>query len=448
MDDHCAIDEQVCLPDNDLPRIVVIGGGFAGLALVKALRSLEVQVVLIDRNNFHQFQPLFYQVATSSLEPDSIVFPFRKQLNGYKNTIFRYADVQEIQASKNQVITDKGIIQYDYLVMATGTKTNFFGLGEIEAFGLGMKSIQDSLNIRHMMIQNLEQAAITCDDGERDKLTNFVIVGGGPAGVEMAGALAEFRRYVLPKDYPEYDADIMDIYLLEAADQLLGAMSDKASKESLRYLTRMGVTVMLNEAVEHYDGSAVLTNKRTQLYARNLIWTAGVKGALPRGIRNDSLVRGNRLQVNETLNVHGYSNVFAIGDIASMTTEGSPMGHPQVAQVALQQGKYLGKVIKHVISGRAYKKPFRYKDRGSLATIGKRRAVADLGKFRFAGYLAWVLWSVVHLFSISGFRNRLMVGVNWTWSYLTFDKGNRLIIRHFEHKALKLKTMKEVKSDE
>ena len=448
MDDHCAIDEQVCLPNNDLPRIVVIGGGFAGLALVKALRSLEVQVVLIDRNNFHQFQPLFYQVATSSLEPDSIVFPFRKQLNGYKNAIFRYADVQEIQASKNQVITDKGIIQYDYLVMATGTKTNFFGLGEIEAFGLGMKSIQDSLNIRHMMIQNLEQAAITCDDVERDKLTNFVIVGGGPAGVEMAGALAEFRRYVLPKDYPEYDADIMDIYLLEAADQLLGAMSDKASKESLRYLTRMGVIVMLNEAVEHYNGSVVLTNKGTQLYARNLIWTAGVKGALPRGIRSDSLVRGNRLLVNENLNVRGYSNVFAIGDIASMTTEDSPTGHPQVAQVALQQGKYLGKVIKHMIVGRAYQKSFRYRDRGSLATIGKRRAVADLGKFRFAGYMAWVLWSVVHLFSISGFRNRLMVGVNWAWNYLTFDKGNRLIIRHFEHKAVKSKAIKEVKSNE
>ncbi len=448
MDDHCVMDEQVCLPDNELPRVVVVGGGFAGLALVKALKSLEVQVVLIDRNNFHQFQPLFYQVATSSLEPDSIVFPFRKQLIGHRNVIFRYAEVQEIQASKSRLITDKGIINYDYLVMATGTKTNFFGLMEIEAFGLGMKSIQDSLNIRHMMIQNLEQAAITCDDMERDTLTNFVIVGGGPAGVEMAGALAEFRKYILPKDYPEYNADIMDIYLLEAADKLLGAMSEKASKESFRYLTRMGVKVMFNEAVEHYDGSVVSTGAGTTLQARNLIWTAGVEGALPKGVRKDSLVRGNRLRVNETLNVHGYSNVFAIGDIASMATEDSPRGHPQVAQVALQQGKYLGKVIKHVISGKTYEKPFRYKDKGSLATIGKRRAVADLGKFRFAGYLAWVLWSVVHLFSISGFRNRLMVGVNWAWSYMTFDKGNRLIIRQFEHKAVKTRATKEVTDDE
>ena len=390
MDDHCAIKEQVCLPYNEMPRVVIVGGGFAGMALMKKLKSLEVQVVLIDRNNFHQFQPLFYQVATSSLEPDSIVFPFRKQLIGHKGVIFRYAEVQEVQASKSRVITDKGIIDYDYLVMATGTKTNFFGLKEIEAFGLGMKSIQDSLNIRHMMIQNLEQAAITCDDMERDTLTNFVIVGGGPAGVEMAGALAEFKKYILPKDYPEYTADIMDIYLLEAADKLLGAMSEKASKESLRYLTRMGVKVMFNEAVEHYDGSVVSTNAGTKLQARNLIWTAGVEGAIPRGIHKESLVRGNRLRVNETLNVHGYANVFAIGDIASMANEDFPRGHPQVAQVALQQGKYLGKVMKHVISGRNYQKPFRYKDKGSLATIGKRRAVADLGKFRFGGYLAWI----------------------------------------------------------
>ncbi|OEK03049.1 NADH dehydrogenase [Roseivirga sp. 4D4] len=448
MDDHCAIDEQVCLPDNELPRVVVIGGGFAGLALVKSLKALEVQVVLIDRNNFHQFQPLLYQVATSSLEPDSIVFPFRKQLIDYKNVIFRYAEVLEIQASKSRVITNKGIIDYDYLVIATGTRTNFYGLGEIEAYGLGMKSIQDSLNIRHMMIQNLEQAAITCDDMERDTLTNFVIVGGGPAGVEMAGALAEFKKYILPKDYPEYNADIMDIYLLEAADKLLGAMSEKASSESFRYLTRMGVKVLFNEAVEHYDGSIVSTSAGTELRARNLIWTAGVEGALPRGIRKDSFVHGNRLRVNETLNVHGYANVFAIGDIASMATEDSPRGHPQVAQVALQQGKYLGKVMKHVISGRNYQKPFRYKDKGSLATIGKRRAVADLGKFRFAGYLAWILWSVVHLFSISGFRNKLMVGLNWAWNYMTFDKGNRLIISHFEHKAVKAEVIKEKMADE
>lgn len=448
MDDHCAIDEQVCLPDNELPRVVVIGGGFAGLALVKSLKALEVQVVLIDRNNFHQFQPLLYQVATSSLEPDSIVFPFRKQLIDYKNVIFRYAEVLEIQASKSRVITNKGIIDYDYLVIATGTRTNFYGLGEIEAYGLGMKSIQDSLNIRHMMIENLEQAAITCDDMERDTLTNFVIVGGGPAGVEMAGALAEFKKYILPKDYPEYNADIMDIYLLEAADKLLGAMSEKASSESFRYLTRIGVKVLFNEAVEHYDGSIVSTSAGTELRARNLIWTAGVEGALPRGIRKDSFVHGNRLRVNETLNVHGYANVFAIGDIASMATEDSPRGHPQVAQVALQQGKYLGKVMKHVISGRNYQKPFRYKDKGSLATIGKRRAVADLGKFRFAGYLAWILWSVVHLFSISGFRNKLMVGLNWAWNYMTFDKGNRLIISHFEHKAVKAEVIKEKMADE
>lgn len=436
MNEYCNTDEMVCLPETNMPRLVIIGGGFAGLALAKALKRSRIQVVLVDRHNFHQFQPLFYQVATSGLEPDSIVFPFRKQISGNKNTIFRYATVQQIEAKQNRVLTNKGIIDYDFLVIATGTKTNFFGLTDIEKWSLGMKSIQDSLNIRHTMIQNLEQAAITCDEHEKDILTNFIIVGGGPAGVEMAGALAEFKKYILPGDYPEYSSEIMDIYLLEAGDQLLASMSDKASEKALKYLTRLGVQVMLEEAVEHYDGSAVSTNSGKKLYARNLIWTAGVTGDFPEGIGEESIVRGNRLQVNNTLLVKGYTNIFAIGDIAAVVSQRTPKGHPQVAQVAIQQGKYLGEVIKYRIAGREYSKPFRYRDKGSLATVGKRRAVADLGKFRFGGYIAWLLWSVVHLFSISGFRNKLMVALNWVWNYFTYDKGNRLIIREYKNKDL------------
>ncbi|UJH91877.1 NAD(P)/FAD-dependent oxidoreductase [Antarcticibacterium sp. 1MA-6-2] len=431
----CKVTDDICLPDSNLPRVVIIGGGFAGLALVEKLKHKEVQVVLFDKNNFHQFQPLFYQVATSALEPDSIVFPFRKQFRGYKNVIFRLAEVEEIQSSSNILITSRGKIHYDYLVLATGTTTNFFGMDSVAQNSLGMKDIRDSLNIRHMMLQNLEQAAITCDDDERDALTNFVIVGGGPAGVEMAGALAEFRKYILPKDYPEYPASIMNIYLIEAIDELLSTMSDKASSKTLKYLKGLNVKVLFNESVSDYDGSEVTTKSGKKILAKNLIWTAGVKGQFPKGVDEKHVVKGNRIKTDAYLRVEGFENIFAIGDIAAMITTDTPKGHPQVAQTAIQQGKYLGESLLEFTKNK-HKKPFQYKDKGSLATVGKRKAVADLGKFKFTGYSAWLLWSVVHLLSISGFRNKLMVGFNWAVSYFTYEKSNRLIIRNFNSKSL------------
>lgn len=431
----CKITDEICLPGSHLPRVVIIGGGFAGLALVEKLKHKEVQVVLFDKNNFHQFQPLLYQVATSALEPDSIVFPFRKQINGYKNVIFRLADVEEIQPSLNTIVTNKGRIHFDYLVLATGTTTNFFGMDNVESHSLGMKNIRDSLNIRHMMLQNLEQAAITCDDKERDALTNFVIVGGGPAGVEMAGALAEFCKYILPKDYPEYPSSIMNIYLIEAIGELLSTMSDKASSKTLKYLKDLDVKVLLNEAVSDYDGSQVTTKSGKTILAKNLIWTAGVKGQFPKGIDEKHVIRGNRIKTDGNLKVEGYENIFAIGDIAALITEDTPRGHPQVAQAAIQQGKYLGNSILNILNNKPIQ-PFEYKDKGSLATVGKRKAVADLGKFKFAGYFAWLLWSIVHLMSISGFRNRLKVGFNWVVSYFSYEKSNRLIIRNFKPKSL------------
>jgi NADH dehydrogenase len=430
----CKISDTICLPDSDLPRVVIIGGGFAGLALVEGLKHKPVQVVLFDKNNFHQFQPLFYQVATSALEPDSIVFPFRKQIKGYKNVLFRLAEVEEIQPSTNTIITNKGSVHFDYLVLATGTTTNFFGMDNVESHSLGMKDIRDSLNIRHMMLQNLEQAAITCNDEERDALTNFVIVGGGPAGVEMAGALAEFCKYILPKDYPEYPASIMNIYLIEAIDKLLNTMSDKASSKTLKYLKDLNVKVLFNESVSDYDGSEVTTKSGKKILAKNLIWTAGVKGQFPKGIDEKYVVRGNRLKTDSYLKVEGYENIFAIGDIAAIITEETPKGHPQVAQTAIQQGKYLGNSILNIINNKPIKY-FKYKDKGSLATVGKRKAVADIGTFKFGGYFAWLLWSIVHLMSISGFRNRLMVGFNWAVSYFTYEKSNRLIIRNFKKPA-------------
>ncbi len=426
--------ESICLPESALPRIIIIGGGFAGLAIVEKLRNKPVQVVLIDKNNFYQFQPLFYQVATSGLEPDNIVFPFRKQIGRSKNIVFRLAEVIEINAKENMVVTNKGTINYNFLVLATGTTTNFFGMKNLERNSLGMKDIRDSLNIRHMMLQNLEQAAITCDEDERDALTNLVIVGGGPAGVEMAGALAEFCKYILPKDYPEYPASIMKIYLLEAADKLLSAMSENASSKTLTYLKNLHVDVMLHESVTDYDGEIVRTKSGRKIYARNLIWTAGVKGQMPDGIDKQAIVKGNRLKTNEHLLVEGYKNVFAIGDLAAQISKEMPKGHPQVAQVAIQQGRFLAKAIMEIIEKKPLTNGFAYKDKGSLATVGKRRAVADLGKLKFSGYTAWLLWSLVHLMSISGFRNKLLVGLNWAVSYFSYDKSNRLIIRNFKRK--------------
>lgn len=439
--DNCKVTDSICLPNSKLPRVVVVGGGFGGLALVKRLKNKNVQVVLLDKNNFHQFPPLFYQVATSGLEPDSIVFPFRKQIKGYKNVSFRLVEVVEIQTSSNTIITDKGRLTYDYLVLATGTKTNFFGMQEVKKNSLGMKDIRDSLNIRHMMLQNLEQAAITCDEDERDALTNFIIVGGGPAGVEMSGALAEFCKYILPKDYPEYPSSLMKIYLVEASNELLGVMSDKASLNTLKYLKKLDVEVFMGESVSDYDGRVVRTKSGKRILARNLVWTAGVKGQFPRGMEEEAIAKGNRLKTNQYLQIKGYNNIYAIGDIAALISEKTPNGHPQVAQAAIQQGKYLAHTLMNQINDKPLKS-FSYKDKGSLATVGKRKAVADLGKLKFTGYFAWLLWSIVHLMSISGFRNKLMVGFNWAVSYFTYEKSNRVIIRNFKQGSPTSKTNK------
>lgn len=426
----CSID-FMCLPKTSFKRIVVIGGGFAGLELVKGLKNKNVQVILIDKNNFHHFQPLLYQVATSGLEPDSIVFPLRKQLHGYKNVTFRLAEVLKIETSTNTILTNNGKLNYDFLVLATGTVTNFFGIKSIQNNSLGLKEIRDSLNIRHMMLQNLELAAITCNELKKEALTNFVIVGAGPAGIEMAGALAEFRNYILKKDYPEYSSSIMKIHIVEASNKILSTMSDNAASKTLKYLKDLNVNVLLNEIVIDYDGNEVTTKSGNKIQTKNLIWTAGVKGQFPIGISNQSIANGNRLKTNANLKIEGYENIYAIGDIAAVIAKNSPNGYPQVAQPAIQQGKYLAKALWNIIHKKQIVS-FEYKDKGSLATIGKRKAVADLGNFKFSGYFAWLLWSFVHLMSISGFKNKLLIGLNWALSYFTYDKSNRLIIRNYK----------------
>ena len=425
------MNQAICLPNSSLPRIVVIGAGFAGINLIKQLRNKVVEIVLLDKNNFHQFQPLLYQVAIAGLEPDSIVTPVRKLFQRYPRFYFRMAEVIKIEPEKRRVVTDIGWVAYDYLVIATGSHSNYYGLKKLENHSVGLKDIRDALNIRSWVLQNLERAVITCDRAEKDALTNFVIVGGGPAGVELAGSLAEFKKYLLHKDYPEMAREWMKIYLIEAGNRLLPAMSEQSSTYALRVLKQLEVEVMLDTPVKDYDGLKVSLASGESLFARALVWTAGVKAGFPQGLLNVELQKGGRIKVDQYNRIEGYERIFAIGDVAAMCVEKYPYGHPMLAPVAIQQGRLLAKNLLALIERRTFLRPFVYRDKGSMATIGKNRAVAEIGKIKLKGWIAWLLWSTVHLFSITGFKNRLMVGVNWMMRYLTYEKANRLIIRQF-----------------
>jgi NADH:quinone reductase (non-electrogenic) len=430
----------ICLPATNLPRVVVVGAGFAGINLIKKLRNKPVQVVLLDKNNYHQFQPLLYQVAIAGLEPDSIVTPIRKLFQGYKNLVYRMAEVVRVEPEKQCIVTNIGQVRYDYLVIATGAVTNYYGLSEIKQHSVGLKDLRDALNIRSWVLQNLEEAAMTCDQQEKEALTNFVIVGGGPAGVELAGALAEFKRYLLHKDYPEIAKDWMKIYLIEAADRLLGAMFEKASTHALAVLKKLEVSVLLNTTVKDYEGRSVHLGNGNTLLAKTLVWTAGVKGAPLPGLPPEAFAGGNRLRVDAFNRVAGFEDIFAIGDVAAMISRETPKGHPMLAPVAIQQGNLLAENLLHFARHGKFKKPFEYRDKGSMATIGKNNAVAETSHSTWTGWFAWVLWSTVHLLSITGFKNRLMVGINWMTRYFTYEKANRLIIRKFEPKGASVKS--------
>ena len=420
------------IPDSDLPRIVIIGGGFAGVNLAKSLANKEVQVVLLDKHNYHTFQPLLYQVSSAGLEPDSIAYPLRKIIKNHKNSFFRLASVDSIDTQTNEVITDIGKLSYNYLVIATGTKTNFFGNETIEANSMPMKKVPQALNIRSLMLQNFEKAAIAVSKEDRRAFLNFVIVGGGPTGVELAGAIAELKNHILPRDYHDLNPEDMRIHLLEGSDRVLPPMSSHASKKSEEFLKRLGVQVHCNTFVTDYDGKNVITNSDLELQSETLIWAAGVTGAPVNGIKSESLVeKANRYKVNEFNQVEGYENIFALGDIAIMPSEDYPQGHPQVAQPAIQQGKLLGKNLLKLIDKKPMK-PFVYKDKGSMATIGRNKAVVDLQHFKFAGFFAWFVWMFIHLMALVGFRNRVIVFFNWTYNYINFDKAARLIIRPFK----------------
>ena len=425
------------IADLGKPRVIVIGGGFGGVEVVKALRNEKVQVVLFDKYNHHTFQPLLYQVATSGLETNSIVFPFRKLFGKQQDFYFRLADVKQVIPEENCIETSIGSISYDYLIIATGAVTNFYGMKEVEDNSSVMKSIVDATKLRNRIIRNLEYALLTEDNDVMNSLMDFVIVGGGPTGVELAGALSELKRNVFPKDYPELDMREMDIYLVQASNRLLDGMSEQASEKALKFLQEMGVKVLLNTAVKGYDGQEVTLSTGQKLNTRSLIWAAGIKGNPIAGFPPQSLGRGNRILTDQFSRVKGYENIFAIGDVALMEgDEKYPQGHPQMAPPSQQQGKLVAKNIVNIINKRPLK-PFSYFDKGSMATVGRNKAVVDLkGGIRFQGIFAWFVWMFVHLFSIIGFKNKVLTLFSWLISYLSYDRSNRLIIGRNEEKNL------------
>lgn len=427
------------IPKSSFPRIIIIGGGFAGISLAKELSKKEVQVLLLDKNNYHTFQPLLYQVSTGGLEPDSIAYPIRKVLKDYPNFFFRLANVEQINADKKELVTNIGAINYDYLVLATGSETNFFGNTEIEKNGMVMKTIPQSLNLRSLILENFEQALLTDDLHQRDALMNFVIVGGGPTGVELAGALAEIKKGILPKDYPDLDTRRAQINLIQSGDRILKEMSEKASKKAEDFLEELGVQVWKNTRVTSYDGKLATTKTELTFEAATLVWAAGVKGATIKGLdAEEFLIRGNRLKVNEYNQLIGHESIFAVGDVAGMESEEFPCGHPMMAQPAIQQGKALGKNLVNLLEHKPLK-PFVYKDKGSMATVGRNKAVVDLKNYKFQGVFAWFVWMFVHLFFLIGFRNRMVVFVNWVYNYVRFDREARLIIRPYKRDYTKFK---------
>jgi NADH dehydrogenase len=422
---------SIDIPNSSFPRVVIVGGGFGGIQLAKSLKNKEVQVLMIDKHNYHTFQPLLYQVATGGLEPDSIAFPLRKIFKDHNNVFFRVANAERIDAENNVLVTNIGNIHYDHLVIATGSTTNFFGNETIENNSMPMKTIPEALNLRSLILQSFEEALLKDSINEQEALMNFVIVGGGPTGVETAGALAELKMHVLPNDYPDLDLRRMQINLVENNERLLSSMSVEASNQAENFLKELGVMIRTNDAVLSYDGLKAVLKSGKELESTNLIWTAGVKGAIIDGLDKAELFRGGRILVDEYNKVKGYDNVYALGDVAAMISDDYPNGHPGVAQVALQQAKNLSKNIISAINGRKLT-AFKYFNMGSMATVGRNKAVVDLPFIRFQGFFAWFVWMFLHLLFLVGFRNKMVVLINWIWNYFSYDRGTRLIIRPFK----------------
>jgi len=414
-------------------KLIILGGGFGGLRLARKLNNKPgFEITLIDKFNYHQFQPLFYQVATAGLDASNISFPLRKVFQKSKNIRFRMAEVDSIDTSSKTVHTNEGDYKYDVLVIATGATTNFFGNKNLEEYAFPMKSTVEALQLRHKLIHNFEDALHAVNEEELQRLMNVVVVGGGPTGVELSGAIAEMKKYVLPKDYPELDFSKMNIYLLEGTAKTLGAMSEASSKQSAVYLKSLGVTVLTETLMSDYDGKTVLLKDGKKIPSSLVIWAAGIKGNIPVGIDASLIARGNRIRVNAHNRVEGLKDVFAIGDIAYME-EGVFKGHPQVAPVAIQQADLLVENLKLMQQGSSSFKSFVYKDKGAMATVGRNLAVVDVPKpkLHFGGFFAWLIWMGLHLMLILGVKNRLSVFSNWLYNYFTYDQNLRLIFKEF-----------------
>ncbi len=417
-------------------KLLIIGAGFGGLRLARELSNQTgFEITLIDRFNYHQFQPLFYQVATASLDASNISFPLRKVFHSSKNVSIRMADVLQIDTEGQTVTTSIGDFEYDYLVIATGADTNFFGNSNMEAHAFPMKSTTEALQLRHRILHNFEDAVSTTDPLQLKRLMNIVVVGGGPTGVELSGALADMKRFVLPKDYPDLDFTKMNIYLLEGTGKTLGTMSEKSSEQSQRYLERLGVTVLTNTIMTDYDGKTAVMKDGSTIESGTVIWAAGIKGNVPAGINQDLVARGNRIKTDRQCKVLGFENIFAIGDVALVEEAAYPNGHPQVAPAAIQQADMLVNNLKRIEmkSGSKHLLDFEYKDKGAMATVGRNLAVVDVPKpkLHFGGILAWFIWMSLHLMLILGVKNRFFVFVNWLTNYFTRDQNLRLIFKEF-----------------
>ncbi len=416
------------IPDSNLERVVIIGCGFGGLNLAKKIDSKRYQVVMIDKHNYHTFQPLLYQVATAGLEPDSIAYPIRNIFRKVPNFYFRLAEAQEIDSARNVLVCNIGELEYDHLVIATGSNTNYFGMENVERLAMPMKTVPEALNLRSLILQNFEAASLSQDLKEREALMNFVIVGAGPTGTELAGALAELKTHVLPNDYPDLDFRRMSIHLVEMADKVLPPMSEFSSSKALKYLETLGVQVWLNTAVKEYDGQVVKTNKK-DLPASTLIWAAGVSGNIINGLKEEEDFKSGRYLVNEFNQIGKHQNIYALGDVAAMISEANPKGHPMLAQLAIQQGQNLAKNLNRALKKQSWRK-FQYKDMGTMATVGRNKAVAELyNKIMLKGFPGWAVWMLVHLISLVGFRNKLVTLMNWFINYFSYDRKIRLIIR-------------------
>ena len=415
---------------NQKKRVVIVGGGLGGLRLAEDLYGSGMQVVLIDKNNFHQFPPLIYQIASAGIDPSSISFPFRQIFRKRKDFYFRMAEARMVDTEKKILQTSIGKIDYDYLVLAAGATTNFFGNKNIEEWAIPMKTVPEAMGLRNALLSNFERALTCATEEERQELLNVVIVGGGATGVEIAGALSEMKRYVIPYDYPDMDSSLMHIYLIEAGDRLLAGLSQESSQKAYDFLKSMGVDIQFGKMVTDYRDHKVIMKDGTEIPTRTFLWVSGIRANAMPGIDESHLGRGFRFKVDEFNRIPGVEDVFAIGDQCLQTSDAAyPNGHPQVAQVAIQQAKNLAKNLKKIANGadNSQLTAFHYNNLGSMATIGRNKAVVEIGKFRSQGFFAWVLWLVVHLRSILGVKNKVMVLLNWLWKYVSYNDSIRMI---------------------